>query len=114
MINGSCHCGAVRLTLSKTPVSVTDCNCSICGRLGALWAYFETGELTVEGSTVGYCQGDRTLQTHHCQVCGCTTHWQGLGQHAARLAVNVRMFDSKVWVGVPIRNAIPYLERAAT
>ena len=34
MHEGSCHCGAVRLTLPATPEVATDCNCSLCRRGG--------------------------------------------------------------------------------
>lgn len=74
MIEASCHCGAVRLEIAEPPVTVTDCNCSLCRRLGALWAYYTTDQVRVIGPTVGYVQGDRTLKTHHCTTCGCTTH----------------------------------------
>ena len=40
MIDVACHCGAVRLTVPRAPVEVTECNCSICRRLGARWAYY--------------------------------------------------------------------------
>jgi hypothetical protein len=35
----ACHCGAVRIILEPAPTRVRDCNCSICRRYGALWAY---------------------------------------------------------------------------
>ena len=34
MHQGSCHCGAVRLRLPSTPEVATDCNCSLCRRIG--------------------------------------------------------------------------------
>jgi hypothetical protein len=34
MLEGSCHCGAVRLTLPSPPEVATDCNCSLCRRIG--------------------------------------------------------------------------------
>ena len=38
MIEAACHCGAVRLSVPSAPDTVTECNCSICRRLGARWA----------------------------------------------------------------------------
>lgn len=35
MITASCHCGAVRLETEVPPEEVTECNCSICRRLGS-------------------------------------------------------------------------------
>jgi hypothetical protein len=40
MLSTSCHCGAVSLEIDRKPRSLTDCNCSICRRYGALWAYY--------------------------------------------------------------------------
>ena len=43
-MDGSCHCGAVRWRFEGAPESATSCNCSICRRHGALWAYGFDGE----------------------------------------------------------------------
>jgi len=106
MIEGHCHCGAVTLRIPIRPTSITDCNCSICRRLGALWAYYPTDEVTIEGleATSPYVQGDRTLATYHCRTCGCTTHWTGLGQYAHRMGINARLFDPSVVENASIRN----------
>ena len=40
MIRASCHCGAVVMEADSQPRSVTACNCSICRRYAALWAYY--------------------------------------------------------------------------
>ena len=41
MIEASCHCGAVRVQVTRAPqeVEVKECNCSICRRTGAVLAY---------------------------------------------------------------------------
>jgi hypothetical protein len=39
MLHASCHCGTVRLEIARKPRTPTECNGSICGRLGARWAY---------------------------------------------------------------------------
>ena len=103
MIEGSCHCGAVRLTLAAAPGSVAECNCSLCRRIGGLWHHGPPSEVTVDGATIGYVQGDRTLTTRHCGVCGCTTHWTPTDPDYPRMAVNMRMFDPSVWVELPRR-----------
>lgn len=81
MHEGSCHCGAVRLTLPATPAVATDCNCSLCRRIGGPGVYFEFGTVKIEGhpeATAEYIWGDRTLRTVHCKDCGCVTHWEPL------------------------------------
>ena len=106
MVEGSCHCGAVRYRVATAPVEAKSCNCSLCRRYGALWAYYETAEVQVEGegtATVPYVQGDATLANHHCATCGCVTHWRGLGQYADRTAVNIRLMEPDVVETVRIR-----------
>ncbi len=97
MLVGRCHCGAIEVTVPRRPRRVTNCNCSICRRLGALWAYYPVDTVRVEaaaGATEAYIWGDRTLRTVRCKTCGCATHWEPLrSSHGAKMGVNVRMFD---------------------
>lgn len=91
----SCHCGAVRLRVPAAPGEVTDCNCSICGRLGVLWTYYQAEEVHIEaapGATRAYVWGDRCIAFHHCATCGCTTHYVGADDPTTgRVAVNARL-----------------------
>jgi len=69
------------MTLPSTPEVATDCNCSLCRRIGGPWVYFEFGSVRIEGhpqATAEYIQGDKTLRTIHCRTCGCVTHWEPL------------------------------------
>ena len=52
MLVGTCHCGAVTIKLPSAPEKATSCNCSLCRRLGGLWAYYEFGtvQITEPGS----------------------------------------------------------------
>lgn len=97
MLSATCHCGAVRVEIPEAPSEITNCSCSICRRLGALWAYYEVGRVKVRGHpehTDTYIQGDKTLRVVRCKTCGCTTHWEPLDPNAAsKLGVNVRNFD---------------------
>ena len=106
MIEGSCHCGAVRLTLPEPPEDLGSCNCSICRRIGGLWGYYRPDEVTVsdpEGRLTGYVQGDASLTTWHCGRCGCTTHWSPNDPAYERMGVNLRLFDPEVWEPLPRR-----------
>ncbi|HEY9216587.1 MAG TPA: GFA family protein [Phenylobacterium sp.] len=106
MLEGSCHCGAVRFQVPDPPQQVTDCNCSICRRLGVLWAYYSPGEVTVfeaGEATTPYVHGDRTLAFHHCRTCGCTTHWSPLDPDRDRMGVNARLFDPEVLAAAKVR-----------
>jgi hypothetical protein len=108
MIRGSCHCGAVRFELAKTPESLTACNCSVCHRLGALWAYGDASEIRLlchPDATFAYAWGDRTLAFHSCRTCGCTTHWQSLQpERSTRMAVNFRLAEPQAIAKLRIRH----------
>ncbi len=55
MLTGSCHCGKASWTLKGDPGSITACNCTLCRRYGALWAYDYEGErITVTGQIASY------------------------------------------------------------
>ena len=79
MISTACHCGRVRIAVPRKPSSLTECNCSICLRYGALWAYYAHAEvevLTDSAATCGYSWGTGALVFHHCRVCGCVSHYE--------------------------------------
>lgn len=104
MIEATCHCGAVRMEIDEAPEIVTDCNCSLCHRTGALWAYYHPAQVRhLAGDTVAYVQGDRTLATHHCPRCGCTTHWQSIDPTSERMGVNTRLMPPQVLAGMRVR-----------
>lgn len=95
----SCHCGIVRLELPRLPRSLTQCNCSICRRYGALWAYFRRRSVRViaaRSALASYTWRNRVRQYRHCKRCGCVTHYQ---QRVRRpdgtdiVAVNLRNID---------------------
>lgn len=107
MLSATCHCGSVRVEIPRPPEEVTNCNCSICRRLGSLWAYYDVDEVKVVGHperTDEYMQGDRTLRVVRCRHCGCTTHWEPLDRSRfRRVGVNIRNFDPAVIGDVRIR-----------
>jgi hypothetical protein len=103
VIEGSCHCGAVRVEIPSVPAQLTSCNCSICRRLGTLWCYFAPAEVKVTGATETYQWGDRTLDLHRCTVCGCVTHWTPVDPTMERMGVHARLMDPSVIANVRIR-----------
>ena len=96
MIEGSCHCGAVRWSFDGLPESATACNCTACRRYGTLWAYDYEGEgIRVSGQTKAYVRG-RSLEFHFCPECGCVAFWRGRAldeQGRRRIAVNLRLTE---------------------
>jgi hypothetical protein len=105
MVEASCHCGAVRLSAASAPAEVTECNCSICRRLGARWAYYSPTAVTLPkaGTTQPYVWGDRMLAFHRCKSCGVTTHWQSLDGSKDRMAINARTMGDLDWDQIKIR-----------
>lgn len=106
MMKASCHCGAVSWTLAQKPEKLTQCNCSICRKLGTLWAHAPIGEVTLSGGpTVKYVREDCDggLAFHSCATCGCTTHWENLSPSGAHMAVNTRLADPHDLDGIPVR-----------
>ena len=107
MIEASCHCGAIRLQAARLPERLTSCNCSLCRRIGVLWAYYGPDEVTIvagTGRTVPYVQGEGTLEMHHCPTCGCVTHWEpAVKEGATKMAVNARMMDPEEIADIPVR-----------
>ena len=97
MITGSCHCGAVQIAVAEAPTIVTSCNCSICRRLGTLWAYYRPAQVTLThapDATDAYSWGERSLAFGRCATCGCVTHWEVIDDPAYdRMGVNARLLD---------------------
>jgi hypothetical protein len=98
---GSCHCGTIVVTIKDDPVEVTECNCSICRRTGALWTYAPPANVAVAGEGVGYMHGDRMLTFVHCPTCGVITHWSAVDPNYDRMAINLRLFDPNLWEALP-------------
>lgn len=109
MIEGKCHCGQAGWQLDGDPGPVTACNCTLCRRYGALWAYdFEDRRIRLTGNTRSYTRpgkADPALEIRFCPNCGCVTAWRGLrpeADGARRIAVNVRMADPAAVAELPI------------
>jgi hypothetical protein len=105
-VQGSCHCGTVRIEVPAPTEWVVSCNCSLCRRTGALMAYFPPDAVRVEGATTPYLTGDRFIRLHHCPTCACHTHWDANAEALAgdlpdgvraalttRMGVNARLLD---------------------
>ena len=108
MFKASCHCEAVQLEVRELPGAVTECNCSVCRRYGALWAYYTRDQVRLRASDTAlsaYSWGDRTIEFWHCRHCGCLTHYESIDKHArGRIAVNARMLPLDVMESLPVRH----------
>ena len=103
MIEASCHCGAVTIRIDGELSDLTSCNCSICRRTAGLWTYHSPSKVHIEGATATYRWGDKTLDLHHCPVCGCITHWSPVDPALDRMGVNARLADPAVVATARVR-----------
>lgn len=109
VLTGSCHCGGAHWTLEGDPGSITACNCTLCRRYGALWAYDYEGErISVQGATSSYRRpgkADPALEMLFCASCACVLSWRGLRLEAdgrRRMAVNLRLAPPEAVADLPI------------
>jgi hypothetical protein len=106
-LSASCHCGAVTVTVPRRPRSLTNCNCSLCRRYGALWAYYADRDVELhaaEGSTEDYRWGSQKLRFIRCRHCGCVMQWRPVQPGpASRTGVNARQFEPAALGAVRIR-----------
>lgn len=111
MLKGSCHCGQSHWTLEGDPGSATACNCTLCRRYGALWAYDYEGErITIHGPTASYRRADEDdpgLEMLFCASCACVLGWRGLRLRPdgrRRMGFNLRLAPPEAVAHVPIRH----------
>ena len=107
MIEGACHCGAVRWSFDGVPESATACNCTVCRRYGVLWAYDYEGErIKISGPTKAYTRG-QSLGFHFCPDCGCVAYWRSHEPGAdgrRRIAVNLRLAEPEAVAAIALEH----------
>jgi hypothetical protein len=108
MLTASCHCGAVHLEVARKPRRLCDCNCSICRRYGALWAYYTHKTFrVVKGARnlSAYVWGARTLKFMRCKTCGCVTHYESVRRRPGSVVgFNARLLDPEIIAAARIRH----------
>ena len=104
----TCHCGAIRIYVRKMSRTLISCNCSICRRYSALWAYYNPSSVTIEAPKGGlskYSWNRKIRAYYRCRKCGCVTHYAYRKSHRnATVAVNAVNFEPSVLAGVRIRH----------
>ncbi len=93
----TCHCGNVEIETNTHPKEVVHCNCSICRRYAAAWAYYEPKDLRIhfkKEASVYYLWGDKAVEFHRCNLCGCLTHYKTTQKcDVNKMAVNMRLAE---------------------
>jgi hypothetical protein len=104
----TCHCGAIRIHVSRVSRTLTSCNCSICRRYGALWAYYAASSVKIEAPKGGiskYSWNRKIRVYYRCKKCGCITHCTYRKKHRnTTVAVNAVNFEPSALVGARIRH----------
>jgi len=83
-LEATCHCGDTRILLPEHPTEAGRCNCTFCQRTGAVWAYYDVGQIEVRQdlSQRGYGTNPAVGLHHFCGRCGMhtwgeTADWSG-------------------------------------
>ena len=95
--SGSCQCGAVRYEATVDLDETVSCNCSRCGRLGAILAFTpeDRFELTSgEGELTEYLFNRNTIHHLFCKVCGIQSFARATTPDGRKMvAVNARTLE---------------------
>ncbi|AJR24473.1 MULTISPECIES: GFA family protein [Sphingobium] len=111
MVRITCLCGRIGLTIEKRPAFINACNCTLCSKTGAHWAYLDPREVRVEGATQSYCREDKddpAAEIQFCGRCGSTTHFTLSASAVSRfgngmMGVNMRLADERDLAGIELR-----------
>jgi hypothetical protein len=107
MLKTKCHCDNIKIQANSFPSSVTACNCSICRRTAALWAYYDATDIKVENITYPistYRWGSERVTLHSCSNCGNVMYHSCMDKGGIlRVGVNARMAEPELSTNTPIR-----------
>ena len=101
-------CGVVTITVPRPPDSITQCNCSLCTKLGTRWAYYRPDEVDVdEGALDSFSRLDMAepwIRNFRCATCGCPTHWRLIRPlDEPKSGVNANLFEPEAIEGIEVR-----------
>lgn len=95
--HASCHCGAVQYDVELTLEKLATCNCSMCGRSGAIMAFVPRSKVTNlvgEGKLTDYQFGPKKIHHVFCSVCGIRPlGWGSSAEGEEYAMINVRCLE---------------------
>ncbi|MCJ1258599.1 hypothetical protein MMC24_006432 [Lignoscripta atroalba] len=96
--DGSCHCGAVTLSVKSKPltdIKVETCDCSICSRNGDIWIYPSKDSVAIHGedALTSYSFAKKTCSHRFCGTCGVMVYNEILDPNADIKPINVRTLN---------------------
>lgn len=119
-IIATCHCGNTRIVLPAHPTKGARCNCTFCQRTGAVWAYYEIGDIDVAKALDqrGYSTDPKVGNHYFCGTCGMHTWGESVDWSAiynddgspktnaphemTRCQVNLNLVDDLDWSKIEI------------
>jgi hypothetical protein len=101
---GSCHCGRVSFELDAKLDYVMECNCSLCGKVGALWHGASDSSLRITGESELTLYQFNTMTAKHYSCRHCGVHpFSRPRLDPKRWAVNVRCIDAVDIASLPVK-----------
>ena len=111
MLNLTCLCGQIRIEIQNPPAYINACNCTLCRKSGAHWAYFHPAEVTIQGATTTWSRTDKpdpAADIQSCPNCESTTHFTLTASAVTRfgntqMGVNMLLADERDLAGIELR-----------
>jgi hypothetical protein len=108
VLQGSCHCKAVRFEIETDFPELTTCDCSICKKKNALMVKVHESKfrlLAGQEALTEYQFHTHTARHYFCKICGIYPF------HRKRvtpdnLGINVQCLEGANLEGVPVRRAV--------
>ena len=103
---GGCHCGSVRFEVdAPAAIEVTDCNCSMCSKLGYLHLIVPAARfrlLSGREALTTYSFNTNTARHHFCSVCGVKSFYVPRS-HPDGFSINARCLDEGTVSSMAVR-----------
>ena len=95
---GGCHCGNVAFDFESDPIAQgLECNCSLCGKKGAILHFVPATHFTLKTSRDAlstYTFNRNIIQHHFCATCGVSSFGEGSDPAGNRMAaINLRFVE---------------------
>jgi len=104
--SGSCHCGNVRFEVTAEIANASECNCSICRRVGWLMASVSPAQfnlLSGADAQADYQFGSKTMHHLFCKNCGIRAFGTFAADGQEKIVVNLRCLDGLDVDALPVQ-----------
>ncbi|KAF2726043.1 hypothetical protein K431DRAFT_280080 [Polychaeton citri CBS 116435] len=107
-MHATCHCAAISITAPQPTNTINECQCGVCFRYGAVWAYYPLDQVAItkqEGlSTRIYQCNEKSIEFHFCERCNGLMYWWPVDEKGApKMGLNTKMVvDRKELMGIEV------------